>query len=611
MDSSSTRPPFEPYLPPRPAIYPRMRVFSTYIAVRDGTRLAADIYLPAPLPAGQRLPAVLQQTRYWRSSEMRPPLSWILPREGEAWPVIRKERRFLTGHGYAVIVVDVRGTGASFGQWRYPWEPITVQDSYDLVEWITRQPWSNGRVAGTGISYMGTTAELLLVCGHPAVRAIVPMFNHPDPYTDISFPGGLFNQRFVRAWSRMDEALDLNRPPDHFGKLSDWMTLGVRPVNGSRGRAALAQAVLQHQNNGRLHDLPAGLLFRDEVQPQAGYRFDDVAPLQFQRELLSSPIPVFAWGSWMDAGTAQAVLRRFHALPAPTWAVIGAWNHGGFKTASPYLPEDSPLSPPIGERRWQQIRFLDIHLKQPPDPRASEKSLYYYTVGEEAWHAASAWPPPGISTQRWFFDDQRRLVPQPPSTASQVEYTVDFRATTGTFNRWWELGVVQGRSVNYGDRSTQKKILLAFETPPLEHDLEISGSPVLTLWVASTEPDGAFYAYLEDVLPDGRILCLTEGQLRAVHRRVIPAPPGFDPSLPYHSFRSADALPLVPGQLAEIRFALLPLSALLRRGHRLRLALAGHDEGTFDRVPARAVPRWTIHCGPPYPSSLDLPQKIR
>lgn len=597
--------PFEPLEDLLP-LYPQMQVFSTYIPMREGVRLAADIYLPAPLPPGARLPAILEQTRYWRSSQLRPPLSWFLPGEGEAFPLLRRQRQFFTSHGYAVAVVDVRGTGASFGVWRYAWEAVTVQDSFDIVEWITHQPWSDGQVAGIGNSYPGNTAELLLATGHPAVKAVVPQFNHPDPYVDIGFPGGMLNERFVRAWGEMDIHLDLNRSPSIFGNAMNIFIQGVRPVGGRSGRRDLTEAVRMHRENGKLHGLPGGLIFRDQVHPLAGYAPDDAAPLAFAEAIRNAQAPVFGWASWMDAGTAQAALRRFMTYSGPQRTVIGAWSHGGFRMASPYLPEGAPMSPPWGVKRREILRFLNRWMK-PGAAEAAENTLIYYTYGAEIWRQASQWPPAGFKWQTLYLGSERRLLPSTPEADGEDVFAVDFRATTGPYNRWWELGVAKGRSVDYGDRRSQSDFVLAYETEPLEHDLEISGSPVLTLYVDSTEPDCAFFVYLEDVLPDGRILCIGEGELRSIHRRILPAPSPYYRDIPYHSFRQADALPLQPGQVGEVSFALLPLSVLVRKGHRLRIAIAGHDSGNFERVPAQGNPVWRIQRSRIHPSHLRLP----
>lgn len=586
-----------------------MRVFSTYIRARDGTRLAADVYLPDPLPKGTRLPAVLEQTRYWRSSQIRPPLRWFMPPEGEALRIYRRSKQFYTSQGYAIIVVDVRGTGASYGVWRYPWEAVTVLDAWDILDWITRQPWSDGQVAGSGISYPGNTAELLLATGHPALKAVIPQFNHPDPFTDIGFPGGILNERFVRAWGEMDINLDLNRPPEVFGNLFNAFIQGVHPVSGHGGRAALAEAVKMHRENGKLHGLPGGIIFRDQVHPLTGYSPDDAALIVYGETIQKAKVPVFGWASWMDAGTAQAALRRYTTYAGPQRAVIGAWNHAGIKTSSPYLPENAAPILPSMVKRQEILRFLDTWLK-PEKTEPEDNSIFYYTSGAETWHKTNLWPPAGVQARTFFFAAGRKLSLQPPEGSGDEVFAVDFRASSGLYNRWWELGVAKGRSVDYGDRTGQQGYVLSYQSDPLEQDVEISGSPVLTLYVDSSEPDCAFYAYLEDVLPEGKSVCIGEGQLRAIHRRELRASSHYFEDLPYHSFRQADALPLQPGEVGKVTFALLPLSVVIRRGHRLRIAIAGHDNGNFERVPVEGQPVWKIQHGGVYPSQLSLPMKF-
>jgi predicted acyl esterase len=105
----------------------------------------------------------------------------------------------------------------------------------------------------------------------------------------------------------------------------------------------------------------------------------------------------------------------------------------------------------------------------------------------------------------------------------------------------------------------------------------------------------------------GRVVYLTEGQLRALHRRTSDPEPRFTPFAPHHSFLREDGMELVPGEVAEIRFGLLPTSALVRKGHRLRIAIAGHDASTFARIPSDGAPTITVHRDRVRASHMDLP----
>ncbi len=141
--------------------------------MRDGVRLAVDVYLPEGLEPGLKVPAILHQTSYHRSHTFRWPLSLVLDRPDPLMEL------FVT-RGYAWIDVDARGSGASFGTRPMPWSPDEVRDGADIVNWIIGQPWSNGLVGATGVSYAGTAAEMLLVNRHPAVKAIAPRFSLYD-----------------------------------------------------------------------------------------------------------------------------------------------------------------------------------------------------------------------------------------------------------------------------------------------------------------------------------------------------------------------------------------------------------------------------------------------
>jgi hypothetical protein len=123
----------------------RASLRSVFIPMPDGTRLAADVFLPNGLATGRKLPTVLTATRYWRA-----------PDQSQANPQVLDWIR----RGYAAVVVDVRGTGASFGTWKYPWSRGEVRDLGDVVRWISTQPWSDGNVGAIGTSYTANTAQL-------------------------------------------------------------------------------------------------------------------------------------------------------------------------------------------------------------------------------------------------------------------------------------------------------------------------------------------------------------------------------------------------------------------------------------------------------------------
>jgi putative CocE/NonD family hydrolase len=165
-----------------------------------------------------------------------------------------------------------------------------------------------------------------------------------------------------------------------------------------------------------------------------------------------------------------------------------------------------------------------------------------------------------------------------------------------------------GKPVYYGDRKDEDKKLLTYTSAPLDDDIELTGSPTVTLYAASTHEDGAFYVYLEDVGPEGRVSYLTEGMLRAIHRKT--ADPVTAPYIPlgvYHTFKKADAMPLVPGEVAEVSITLFPISTVFKKGHSIRVAIAGHDDALKDRYPKEGVPVLTVERNSTRQSQVVLP----
>ena len=157
----------------------------------------------------------------------------------------------------------------------------------------------------------------------------------------------------------------------------------------------------------------------------------------------------------------------------------------------------------------------------------------------------------------------------------------------------------------YDERSAMDRRLLTYTTTPLDRDIEVTGQGVVTLRVASTATDGNFFVYLEDVAPDGKVTYVTEGLLRALHRKLSTDAAPYRTTYPYRSYHRKDGAPLVPGETATLTFQLLPTSILFKTGHRIRIAIAGADKDTFMRLPAQGDVTITVERGG---SFIDLPE---
>ncbi len=215
-----------------------------------------------------------------------------------------------------------------------------------------------------------------------------------------------------------------------------------------------------------------------------------------------------------------------------------------------------------------------------------------------------SWPPREVVAKRYAFDAGHRLVGG-RGAAGVDSYEVDFTATTGKNTRW---STQFGPPPAYTDRREEDRKLLVYDTDPMKRDMLLAGYPIVTLRVATRSEDPAFFVYLEDVAPGGRVSYVTEGMLRAIHRKAANSA-----TLPYdqgpapHSFRRADGLPVKSGKAMDMQFALFPTAALLRAGHRLRVAIAGADADTFHRYSDAKADSFKIRRGGSVGSSIEVP----
>lgn len=602
-----------------PAGDPRSRAL--YLTMRDGVKIAIDVWLPSDLRAGQLVPALVKAGRYGRSYQVsfagRALIGLGILDErlgGPVGPGCSMVDAFNRA-GYAVVLVDVRGSGASYGERPVMFHPDEIEDLREVIDWTVSQPWSDGQVGAFGASYAGTAAELMAALGHPAVRAVAPRFSAFDLQREVAWPGGVFNRAFTSRWGRLTRAIDANdacRTLNRTGfrcLLTRLMTDGIKPVDEDAGGRELGKLAAS-----RRHPFPARvaerMAFQDSRLEPEGISAQDLSPFGGRADVERAGIPMLVMTGWLDAGSVDGAISRYLTIDNPQTLVIGAWSHGGRHDADPFLPAGTPsdLNRPDLER--VHIAFFDQFLKG-HDNAGHRPGIIYYTMGSGRWNRTRVWPPAGTRNQTWHFGPAGTLTTSPPEGGDGAdeydEYVVDFSASTGRSARWMLLPV----DTVYPDRAQEDQKLLTYTSEPLEQNTEITGSPVVTLHVSSTEEDGAFFAYLEDVAPDGRVTYVTEGILRAVHRSTSDQEPAYAQLGPHHSFKHADAAPTVPGEVSEVKFKLFATSVLIRKGHRIRVAIAGHDASWFDRCPRIGTPTLKVSRNRLRASRIDLPVAAR
>lgn len=581
-----------------------------YVTMRDGEKIAIDLWFPPSLAAGEKIPALVHATRYVRATQ-----PGLLARAAIAigqYSLLEPPLRGVLDGGYAVILVDARGSGASTGRRTIEWSPDELADYGEIVDWIVKQPWSNGRVGAWGVSYDGNTAEMLAATGRAAVKAVAPLYDDYDPPVDLAMPGGVLLSGFLSEWGTANNGLDAN---DYCGLtgatgmrcvVQGLFIKGIKPVDADPDGRMLDSIVAARRNYDIMSDMRAMENPRDTF-PTSRLTFADVSPYGMRAKVESLATPMLVRVGWMDAATVNVALGRFFSLKTPQRLEIGPWSHGGRHHIDQFLPDSTPTVPSSREQQGEMLTFFDGLLKG-DGGKVPAHEIRYFTMNDGRWRTTTQWPPAEMAPVRWYLAGGNTLSRSPMADSAGTDrYTVDTTHTTGAHTRWHtQLG---GEDVRYGDRAGADAKLLTYTSAPLAADVEVTGVPVVWLRLASTHDDGAFFAYLEDVAPDGNVTYVTEGVLRGRHRKVSMEEPPYRTFGPYHAFTRADAMPLVPGEVTDIPFELVATSVRFAKGHRIRLALGGADRAMFPLVPAAATPTWTVHRGGAQSSWVELPMR--
>ncbi len=584
--------------------YEKVSLQSFYLPMRDGVKIALDLYLPDGLKVDEKLPTVLIQTRYVRRQQYRWPFNQILHGRFD------KTIETFVKQGYAWVFVDARGSGASYGTRPHPYSEDEVKDGGEIVDWIIKQPWSNGKVGTIGNSYTGGSALFLATLQHPAVTAVMPRYAMFDLYSETVFPGGVHLEWLSKTWSTLADALDTNELDRYLGAGINLVTKGVHPVDGDEKRKQLMEALEDHKKNGNIHNLIGGITFRDDhsaAMPER--RVDDISPAGHLDRLNNPDASYYFYTGWYDASFLLSEIHLFmNVTDSRRKLTIGPWDHGGYHNISPFAPKNKS----IFNHDAESLRFFDYHLQGSATGIYDESVVHYFTMGEEKWHGCESWPPPGYETVPYYLNADGVLSMEAPEDEKTAfdPYTVDFTAATGSSSRWDSLVNIRHRPIRYPNRKKRDRKLKIYTSEPLEVPTEVTGHPIVELYVSSTATDGNFFVYLEDVTPKGKVYYVTEGLLRAVHRKLSDKTPPYEMAVPYRTFERADAMPLVPQEVAKLEFDLYPTSYLFKAGHRIRIALAGADEDHFEAVPD-TPPDLRFYRDAEHPSQVRLPIRIR
>ncbi|MGH8216987.1 MAG: CocE/NonD family hydrolase [Steroidobacteraceae bacterium] len=544
-----------------PVLYDGYKRTSFYVPVRDGTKLAVDLFQPTlhGVLSKEKLPVVWMNTPYNRRGS---------PRGGPSVSAYPGFALQLIKYGYNVAVVDFRGLYASFGTNKVfnfgEYLPPATTDAYDMTQWFAKQPWSNGRIGMWGCSATGGSQMQAATTRPPALKAIFPMSSVFDAYSFLVI-GGIPLQPFM--------------PPSQ-AVTADRDKTAV-PVDGPDGAAELAQAIAEHESNVDAADIGVGsaVPFRDSRATELGgiEWWAASSPASSLKALQEADFGVYATSNWDESGTKVAAFNIFGNLPrGRVKLLVGPARHCGWQT----VWQDTGFSIVTEERR-----FFDYWLKGIRNGVMQEPPVTYYTYNAppgSAWQRASSWPLPNEVKTAFYLGegDLGRAAPE----------TVGRDTTAMTPPPKADPIFVNKPSGG-----------LSYETAPLPRDIQVTGNPVMNLWLSTTGHDTDVLAWLDDVAPDGSTRSYQMfGRLRASDR-ALAKPPYNDFGLPWHTFRKEDARPLEPGKPTELQFALLPMSYIFPAGHRIRLTV------TFSSPTADSGERVTVLRGAGMASVITLP----
>jgi len=432
------------------------RVDEVLIRVRDGVELAANVYLPA----GSERSAVLVSAYPYRKDD-------IAGAFNEYW-----RRRFAQA-GFATVLADCRGTGASRGGVAAAATAgQEALDGYDVIEWAATQPWCSGRVAIWGMSYGGALALATAAMRPPHLRAVACAFGYADSYGDSVFPGGCpaYLGRFAREAFMLALAL---APPTRYDEEGRW-------------RDVWQERLLELERRG-----PESLRWLEHPD------LDDYwQRLQIDVERIE--VPTLLVAGWHDLYPA-AMARVYSRLRAPKRMLAGPWLH---------------VSPELAEREridWLEelVAWWDSTLSA--EPRIPADSVTYFAEGVGGgWRRSEEWPPPGAPEISLHLADGGTLVSDACGPEGVIDYDVDptVGATAGLLD---PLGIGVGYPL---DQGPDERASLCFTSAPWSEDVELAGSPAVELWSeVSGDIDQAvtISAKLADIAPDGSSTLITRG----------------------------------------------------------------------------------------------------
>ena len=496
------------------------------VPMRDGAQLKADVFRPDD---GGRFPAIVnlgpyQKDKLW----VPPPTLGEKPNPHMNWETVNPE--WWVPKGYAAVRVDGRGSGKSPGQCE-PWSLAEAVDFYDAIEWAAAQPWCNGNVGLSGISYYAINQWFVANLQPPSLKAIIPWEGFADIYRDALYHGGILSVF-----------------------MTNWFTAHLMHHTVGRASQHVPDAWQTNTLWFWLHNsLDSGALRGAQAQ------WDRIT------------VPLFTVGNWSGMalhlrGNSEAYMR---AASKHKKLRIHAGTH-----VHPFYTE---------EGRQDQLRFFDYWLKgvdngvmdEPPVKLAIRKGRDEIELRHER-----EWPLARTQWTKFYFDlsgnEERTgaLVATKPADSGSRSYPSTSLGSMGSTSAASSQVMGGGIKPDMG---------ISLETPPLDRDTEITGPLAAVFWVSSETEDMDLFLTLRNFDPDGNEVLETgqqgtpvpvaKGWLRVSHRELDP-----ELTLPYRPYhKHTRRLYLKAGEIVQVEVEIWPTSMVFRKGHRIRLDIQPRD----------------------------------
>ena len=473
----------------------------------------------------------------------------------------------LADRGYAVMMLDDRGTGASEGKWD-SWGQRTQEDYSEVLDWIQAQDWSNGSVATTGGSYMGITSLLIaeadaarVASGKPrAVKAVWADIPMSDAYRDVTFHGGAVDAGFIPLWLGLTSSLS-SLPPsttldDPAGSVPTWAD-HLRNAWDFAGEKTVSTTLGQ-----------------DSAYDGPFYRLRSPGDRAAQIE-----VPVVIQGGWWDIFQRGEPLLYEQLTASPNKKLF----------MSPHYHVDGGPAPedPDLKNKW-----FDHWLQGADNGVETTPSVNLYPIGGERWEHHATWPLPDASYKPAYLGGGKTLsFAAPAEGGGDRAPLLPASSPCSRMTTQWTAGAAQGPCET--DNRTWEATSLTYTSEPLAEDTKLTGPVVANVWAELTSKDATLVSVLSDVAPSGESNQVTAGFLLASQRAVDPARSTFDANgtmiRPFHPFTRESQQPVTPNDPALYQIEIYPTSAIFRKGDRIRLTIGSADTpATAPPVPALA-----------------------